>query len=135
MEKFEKVTKPFEGDFYSITEQDGVKIIHINGYTYKSDSKEYVTEQNPNGVYWANLEVCWFIFTLEEFIKNYKEKGAEWIDECYEERSQYQGDFTEEQMLDSINNRYFNGRPADAYLDFCELTEDTPCGNYICLSY
>lgn len=134
MKKFEKVSTPFEGDFYTITEEDGVKYIHINGYTYKSDSTEFITEDNPNGIYWANLEVCWFIFTLAEFIAKYKERGGEFIDETYQELNQYQGDLTEVQMVETIN-RYFDGHTADAYLDFGELTEEIPCGNYVCLSY
>ena len=134
MKKFKEVTNPFEGEFYSIWEEDGVKVIHINGYTYKSDSTEFITKDNPNGIYWANLEVCWFIFPLAEFIAMYKERGSEWVDECYEERNQYQGDLTADQMVNTINH-YFDGHTADAYLDFGELTEETPCGNYVCLSY
>lgn len=135
MKPFQKVDKPFEGDFYSIVEENGEKFIHVNGYSYKSDSMDYVTEQNPNGVYWAHTEVCWFIFSLMDFINMYKIYGKEWVDEQYEERNQYQTDFTEEQMLECINERYFNGHPADAFLDFDELTLDTPCGNYICMTY
>ena len=134
MKPFEKLSTPIEGDFYSITSEDGVKYIHINGYTYKSSSNEYVTPENPNGVYWANLEVCWFIFKLSEFIAQYNEGGIDFINNCYEERNQYQGDLTEEEMLDCINNRYFDGHPADGYIDFSELTEDTPEGNYINLN-
>ena len=130
MRKYNPITKPIEADFYSIVEQSGEKFIHINGYTYKSDSTEFITEDNPNGTYWANLEVCWFVFTLAEFVKNYKEKGYEWVDEVYCDLNQYQGDLTEREMTETIN-RYFDGHGADAYLDFSELTEDTPCGNYI----
>ena len=130
MEKFEKITKRFEGDFYSIYEEDGVKYIHVYGYTYKSDSEEFVTEENPNGIYWANFEVSWFIFSLAFFVESYREKGVEFVNEVYECRSQYQGDLTEKEMVETIN-RYFNGHTADAYLSFGELTEDTPCGDYV----
>ena len=70
MAPFIPVSKPFEGDFYSIYEYLGTKHIHIFGYTYESSSNEFVTEDNPDGTYWANLEVCWFIFPLAEFIQN-----------------------------------------------------------------
>ena len=30
----------------------------IFGYSYKSDSMEFVSKQNPDGVYWANMECC-----------------------------------------------------------------------------
>lgn len=134
MKKFDKVLKPFAGDFYTITEQDGEKFIHIDGYTYKSDSDEFVTEDNPNGIYWAHLQVCWFVYSLKEFIAKFKERGGEWVDENYCDLNQYQSDNTAEEMTNAINH-YFDGKPADAYLDFGEITEETPCGNYVCLSY
>lgn len=129
MQKFEPVTKPFEGDFYSIYEQKGVKYIHINGYTYESSSLDCVTPDNPDGIYWASLEVCWFLEPLSEFIQNLR-FNYNYVDDTYCELKQYQGDFTPEEMVNVING-YFNGEGADAYLHFEELTEDTPCGNYI----
>lgn len=134
MKKFDKVLKPFEGDFYTITEQDGEKFIHVDGYTYKSDSEEFVSEDNPNGIYWAHLQVCWFVYSLKEFIAKFKEKGGDFVDDNYCNLNQYQSDNTAEQMTNAINH-YFDGKPADAYLDFGEITEETPCGNYVCLSY
>ena len=134
MKTFKPVVKPFEGDFYSIHEEHGKKYIHVDGYTYKSSNSEYSTEDNPDGIYWANLQVCWFIYELSEFIANYKERGTEWVNENYEGLKQYQADFTDEEMLDAINH-YFDNKTPDAYLDFSELTEDTPCGTYVCLSY
>ena len=133
MKKFEKVNKPIEGDFYSIVEQDGKKYIHVNGYIYKSDSEEFVSKDNPNGIYWAEIEVNWFVFELSHFIKEYNENGNEWVDSVYTELSQYQDDCNEEKIVDYINH-YFDGDIADAYLDFDELTEDTPCGNYVSLN-
>ena len=130
MTPFIPVSKPFEGDFYSIYEDQSIKYIHINGYTYKSDSTEFITEDNPDGTYWANLEVCWFIFPLAEFIQNLR-GDYNFVDDTYQELSQYQGDLTTEQMTETINH-YFDGHGADGYLTFEELTEDTPCGNYIC---
>lgn len=134
MKKFDKVLKPFAGDFYTITEQDGEKFIHIDGYTYKSDSEEFVSEDNPNGIYWAHLQVCWFVYSLKEFIAKFKEKGAEFVEDNYCNLNQYQSDNTAEQMTNAINH-YFDGKPADAYLGFGEITESTPCGNYVCLTY
>lgn len=129
MRKFEPVAKPIEGDFYTILEDMGVKYIHINGYTYESSNYDYKSEKNPDGIYWANLEVSWFIFPLAEFIANLKE-NENFVDDTYCELNQYQGDLTEEEMIDTINH-YFDGHGADAYLSFGELTMDTPCGNYI----
>ena len=129
MEKFEKVTKPLELDFYSISEVDGIKVIHIFGYSYKSDSMEFVSKQNPDGIYWANMECCWFIEKVEDFIQHLK-TNKNHIDDTYAELKQYQGDYTSKWMIDIINH-YFNGKPADFYLSFEEITMDTPCGNYV----
>lgn len=129
MKKFKPVSKPIEGDFYSIYENNGVKYIHINGYTYKSDSEEFVSEKNPDGIYWASMECCWFLEPLAEFIQNLR-FNYNYVDDTYCELKQYQGDYTEEEMTDIING-YFNGECPDGYLAFEELTEDTPCGNYI----
>ena len=129
MEKFEKVTKPLELDFYSISEVDGIKVIHIFGYSYKSDSMEFVSKQNPNGVYWANMECCWFIEPLEEFIQNLR-ADYNYVSDSYCEVKQYQSDNNDEQMVNIINH-YFDGKPADFYLPFEEITMDTPCGNYV----
>lgn len=129
---FTSVIKPFQADFYSIYEYLGKKHIHINGYTYRSDSKEFVTEDNPNGIYWANVEVCWFIFTLDEFIDRFRNEDM-FVDSVYEGLTQYQDDLTTEEMTNTINE-YFNGYGADGYLSFGDLTEDTPCGNYINLN-
>lgn len=126
---FTPVTKPFEGDFYTIYEKYGVKYIHINGYVFKSDSTEFITEDNPDGVYWASVECCWFIFPLAEFIANLK-GNEDFVDDTYCELKQYQDDLTEKEMTDTINH-YFDGHGADAYLSFGELTMDTPCGDYI----
>ena len=129
MEKFEKVTKPLELHFYSISEVDGIKVIHIFGYSYKSDSMEFVSKQNPNGVYWANMECCWFIEPLEEFIQNLR-ADYNYVSDSYCEVKQYQSDNNDEQMVNIINH-YFDGKPADFYLPFEEITMDTPCGNYV----
>lgn len=129
MEKFEKVTKPLELDFYSISEVDGIKVIHIFGYSYKSDSMEFVSEKNPNGVYWANMECRWFIEPLEEFIQNLR-ADYNYVNDAYCECRQSQSDNSDKQMVYIINH-YFNGKPADFYLSFEEITMDTPCGNYV----
>lgn len=130
MKKFEKVTEPVELDFFTICEDNGVKYIHIFGYSYKSDSREYVSENNPNGIYWANMECCWFIEPLTDFVAHIKE-NKDYVNDTYCELNQYQGDFTGDEMVDIIN-QYFDGNPADYYLSFENVTEETPCGNYVC---
>lgn len=135
MKRLEKVTKPFEADFYTIFMGDGlygdrnVKMIHIDGYTYKSDSKEFVTEDNPNGIYWANTQAVWLIEPLSEFIQNLR-ADYNYVDTLFEESKQYQTDMTEKEMVDGIN-RYFDGNPPQFILPYEEITEDTPCGTYV----
>ena len=129
MIKFEKVTEPAELDFYTIFEHLGIKYIHILGYVYKSDNFDYVTEQNPNGTYWANMECSGFVETLEEFIQNLR-ADYNYVDDTYAECPQYQGDFDKDGIVKVING-YFNGNPADYQLPFEQITMDTPCGNYV----
>ena len=126
---FIPLTAPEELDFFSIFEDMGVKFIHIFGYSYKSDSNEYVSEDNPDGIYWANMECCWFTEPLAEFIAHLKE-NENYVDDTYCELNQYQGDLTPEEMTDTINH-YFDGHGPDAYLTFEEITMDTPCGDYV----
>ena len=119
MEKFKKVTKPEEFDFYSIELDDnGEKQIHILGYIYRNDSDDF----------WELLEPCWFIVPLAEFIKNLKE-NEDYVNEQYSEYKQYITDMTEEEMVDTINN-YFGNQP-EYHLGFSEITMDTPCGDYV----
>ena len=129
MTPFKTVSRPISVDFFNIFENLGIKYIHIFGYSYESSNYEYATESNPSGTYWANMECCWFIFPLSEFVANLKE-NEDYVDDTYCELKQYQGDYTPEEMTDIINH-YFEGHGPDAYLDFTEVTEDTPCGDYI----
>ena len=117
MTPFKSITKPISVDFFSIYEEQGKKYIHVFGYSYESDD------------YWANMECCWFIFPVSEFVANLKE-NENFVDDTYCDLNQYQGDLTADEMTDTINH-YFNGHGADAYLDFGEVSEDTPCGDYI----
>ena len=135
MKRFEKATEPFMADFYTIFMGDGlygdqnVKMIHIDGYTYKSDSKEYVSEDNPDGVYWANTQACWLIEPLAEFIQNLR-ADYNYVDDLFEQAKQYQTDMTREEMVDAING-YFDHKPPQYVLPYEEITEDTPCGTYV----
>lgn len=117
MEKFKKVSEPIETDFYSIyRNKKGEKEIHINGYTYYGDQFEVV-------------DVCWFIEPLKEFVKHIADND-DYVDEMLGEHKQYHLDMTDEEGVSAINE-YFNGNPADYVLHYTEITEDTPCGNFI----
>ena len=112
------ITQPKELDFFSIYEENGIKYIHVFGYSYESDT------------YWANMECCGFLFPLAEFIKRSAE-NPDFMNDTYREVPQYQDDLTADEMVQTINT-YFNGRPADAYLPFGEITMETVCGDYVC---
>lgn len=117
MEKFKKVSEPIEADFYSIyLNRNGEKEIHIIGYTYYGDQFELV-------------DVCFFMEPLKEFVKHMADNN-DYVDESLAEYKQYCYDMTDEEGVSAIN-RYFNGNPADHVLHYTEITEDTPCGNYI----
>lgn len=137
MKPFVPFTKPEEVDFFSIYTRDGVKYIHLWGYTYESSSNEFVTEDNPDGIYWANMEACGIEIPLQEYLDEEYNN-----DDLYEEASQYQGDYDEGGMVATMNHYYNDivfsvdypakneGAP-DAFLDFGELTMDTPDGDYV----
>ena len=134
MKPFHRVQKPIECDFLTIDlggpAGENVKYIHIFGYSYKSSSSEFVTPDNPDGIYWANMECSGFFEPLAEFVLNLK-ANPNYVDDVYCEINQYQGDLTAEEMTDTING-YFNGYPANYEIaSFEELTEDSPCGNYV----
>ena len=120
MRKFKNVTTPFEGDFYTILEIDGVKHIRILGYTYP----------NPSDGYWADEMTERLDIPLSEFVEEYRKRGQQYIDELFEASPQYQTGYSAEAMADHIN-KYFDGRSADAYLPFGQLDVATPCGRYI----
>ena len=142
MTHFTPLTTPTEADFFSICTRNGVKYIHFHGYTYKSDSNEWVSESNPNGIYWANLEVCGAEMPLADFLSECRYSFSP-VKDLYEEAKQYQGDYDEAGIVDVINHYYRDivfsvdesakndGMP-DAWLGFAEVTMDTPDGNYIC---
>ena len=126
METFTPITTPMEVEFFTIFSQDGERYIHLHGYIYRSDD------------YWANMEACGIIIPLDQFIKNYNERG---MDELYEQAKQYQGDYDETEIVEVINHYYRDivfsiprdevGNP-DAWLNYGEITDATPDGSYIC---
>jgi hypothetical protein len=131
MTPFKTITKPVSVDFFTICEVGGKKCIHIPGYTYESDE------------YWANMEACGIVLPLSEFLTEAKSRESvlEYVDELYQEANQYQGDYTAEGIVEVINHYYRDivfsvdgdngeGTP-NAYLDFAELTMDTPYGEYV----
>lgn len=131
-------------EFFSIYERNGVKYIHLWGYTYDSDGNDdFISPENPYGAYWANMEACGTEMTLAEFLEGYNadEEGM-YVDNIYCEAKQYQGDYDNAGIVEVINHYYRDivfsvdypakneGKP-DAWLDYTELTMDTPDGDYI----
>ena len=130
MKPFTPITTPQEVEFFSVIDYIGEKCVHLHGYTYQTDD------------YWANMEACGIVVPLDDFIKEYKERGGDYTDELYEGSKQYQGDYTDAEIVEVINHYYRDivfparednpeGMP-DMWLGYGELTMDTPYGQYIC---
>ena len=120
--KFNPTNEPMELEFFSI-EPDGKggKEIHILGYIYGGAGDEGCGD-------WRLVEYSFFIEPLEEFISHYNEIDN-YVDNTASEEKQYISDQTDDGVVETINN-YFHGNPADFLLDYCNVTMDTPCGNY-----
>lgn len=117
MKQFLKVKSPRSLDFYSIYLNDkGEKEIHVYGYTYFGDN-------------WVVADVCWFIQRLTDFVNDMK-NDADHINNCYSELKQYEKDCSFDETVERINS-YFEGNGADYYLQFADITTETPCGNYV----
>lgn len=127
MEKFKPIDSPIEVDFFTILEYDGVKQIHLHGFTYPSDDC------------WVNVEICGLILPLEEFINGLDGNRA---DNLYCSAKQYARNYYADEDIVNVINHYYRdivfplsregkeGAP-EAYLDFNEITMDTPCGEYV----
>lgn len=117
----EKLTKPVnDAELYSI-EQDldcgSGKVIHILSYVYQSD------------VDWRMVDGTFLYVPLDEFIENYAERGAEYINELWEDTKQYEGEMTEEECLKQMN--LFIEENQAEHLEYDKITIDTPYGAYI----
>ena len=127
MEKrLQEVTKPEELEFYSIEpDGQGGKQIHMLGFTYDSGS------DNGNGT-WRAVEPCGVIVPIAEFIEGVRaDEDGGYAYDLMCEAKQYEGDYTEEGIVEYINH-FFDGHAANCRLSYGEITEDTPCGDYVC---
>lgn len=116
MKKFEKLEGPREVDFYTIKEDNkGNKDIFLIGFTYYGDN-------------WIYAYVSGCAMPLEEFVNNMNEDEG-YATCVYSDYTLYEDDLDEDEVLDLINT-FFKKEPAYV-LNFNEVTNDTPCGNYI----
>ena len=115
---FERTIEPFEGDFFSIEEdENGRKQIHIDGSNWKSDDE------------WRHSEYVFLIVPLDEFIPNVAARGIEYVDELFEGAKTGILEHTGPEIIQMMNH-YFNGERPDGFLDYCDISMDTPVGNY-----
>lgn len=117
MEKYIKLESPAELDFFTIEEHNGKKSIHLFGYCYDGDDSFKFVE-----MYGLQMPIGDFVSSMKENVR--------FVDELYEDAKQGICDVHYEDAVDTINE-YFNGNSADYYIDFSEITEETPCGNYV----
>lgn len=115
----EKIEKPIACELYQVdTNKSGVKFIHIFAYTYESD------------VDWRLIEGTWMIESLDKFIEGFAEHGEDYTNEAWEQTKQYEKELSGEALVNAINH-YFYGRSADGFLQYGEITMNTPDGCYI----
>ena len=120
MIKFKQIANPVELDFYQIyTDHNGVTRIHLLGYMYRNESDDY----------WGNIECTGIDMPLAEFANHYTDID-EFVNECYEGCTQYQDDMDKWHALHTINH-YFDGKNAQYFLPFNQVTINTPCGTYV----
>ena len=105
-----------ERDFFSIEYENGEKILHYYGWTYERDDEELP---------WASVELTFCYAPLSEII----EQGVgEWMTDAPVYVQQYQGDYTEEGIIDVIEH-YFDGEPG-IHITGDDITEDLDYGDY-----
>lgn len=118
IEPFSCNDTPFEGDFFSIEEdENGRKQIHIDGSNWKSDDE------------WRHSEYVFLIVPLDEFVSNFAARGIEYVDELFEGAKTGILEHTSSEIVQMMNH-YFNGERPDGFLDYCNISLDTPVGNY-----
>jgi len=114
--RFRLLTSPIEGDMYTIsTCPGGDRHIKIRAYSSYGDN-------------WVLSEICWCEVPLKDFVDGMKEH-SDYAFTLESEHKQYEHDCGEEEMARIINT-YFNGKCPDCYLQFEDVTLDTPDGNY-----
>lgn len=107
----------FDYDFYSIEEDaNGVKNIHILGNICYDDGR-YIT-----------TEYVGFIEPLSDFIAHIKD-NMDYVNEKAETLNQCGADVDATIALGMVAH-YFDGKAADYFLDYTDITIDTPIGNY-----
>ena len=118
MKQFSKLAEPKELDIIAIeSDGKGGKQVHILGYTYKGD------------VDWKYVECIFCIVPLAEFVKGV-EDDEEYVSNLMGECKQTIKDCTEQEVCDIIN-QYYDGNEPTAWIDYDELTEEFPLGNYV----
>lgn len=117
MTKYKPVRVPEAIDFYAVELDDlGQKHIQLLGYTYKGDN-------------WKKIDVRGVCLPLSEFVEG-MEKSEDYVNELYQESRQYEREVSDDRCVAAINH-FFDGEPADYRLQFCDVTIDTPVGNYV----
>lgn len=121
MEKIKLVTNPVECDMYTITMIDEVKCICVKGQLFEDVDHTWVCSKYP-----------FLVMDLKNFMENRKEFDSDFIYAGYLDidDSRFFNDATDKKAVEFMNI-FFNGETADAYLNYSELTIDTPCGNYV----
>lgn len=104
--------------FYILEEENGEKIIHLEGNLYnvgnESDEEYTLTE-------WSGLYIS--LAKAQEMLKNDDEFFA-----TVDELVKYAGNMTEADAM-KVKDTYFNGNSGVPF-DIADITDKTPCGDY-----
>lgn len=119
MEKIKPITKPLECDFYTIRMVDNEKCISIKGLIMEDVDGVWICERYPL-----------LIISLKSFLESpdcYEDAAYAAFNEINREELMC----TADKQVVEFSNTFFDGETANAYLNYSELTMDTPCGNYV----
>ena len=106
------ITMTGECEFFSI--HDGY--VHITGYLWNDCEPD-----------WKLTEFTFCLVPVREFIENYAERGMDYVNELEQDVKQYE---QRGLSLESALNIYINYADHMLKLDYGQITENTPEGNY-----
>ena len=122
---------PMECDFFSIYQTGRTKTIVFHGFTEESSSRDFQSDDNPYGFYWAYTRVSKFVMPLSEFVHG-MQGDEEFYDNILQGCDEYQDDLTAEEMTEEMNHcKFFDGQAPERFVRMDQIKMSLPVGNYI----
>lgn len=107
--------------YYSIEEDDSGKFVHILG-----DWCYAPAEYHFEGLPYRNCEYTWLYIPIEELIRYRDGHILDLLYDYMTEVKQYEGEYSEKNLIEDAESFVQMKK-----LDLCDITPDTPCGEYI----